>query len=204
VKSYRKFATLVVSAAVPLGMVASLTLGGSAFAAGRHRQVHGKAASGVVTCTPVSASINFKPPLLPTGTSKEKTTTTVSSLGTCTVKGGAGGTVTDTSVKIAISGGSGTNSCASFASNTGSDSIKETVKWAGGIAPTNVTFAPGSISVAAGDKGFNATGGNATGSFATSSASFDVTLASISALVACIGGSGSVSSLQVNGGSATA
>ena len=191
----RKMATAVLAVAVPLGIVIGVTaVGGTAWA-----KTSGHAAGkGTVTCTSTTATVNFKPPLLPGGTSKEKSTVTGIALTGCS----GGNTATKETIKI--SGGTTTNSCSAFASNTGLDTISLTVKWSG-VSPTKVKFPAGSVSVAPGDTGFNASGGKATGSFPTTSASFDVTIApaGITALTNCIGGSGSVSSLQITGGSSS-
>jgi len=163
-----------------------------------------KAATGSVSCTGVAATINFKPPLLPTGTKKEKVTLTGVAETGCTDSNGNAQTAT--SVKVTIKATSSTDSCAAFATGTGADTVTVATKWAGGIAPTTVTFAPGSVAINGSNTGFNATGGviKHGSSFDTGTGSFDVTIADTSQLVACIGGSGSVSSLQINGGTATA
>jgi len=158
-----------------------------------------KAAKGTATCSGLGATVTFKPPLTSTGTSKEKSTIKPITLSGCS---SSGSPVSPTKVTATIKV-TGTNSCASFAENVGSDSLILVVKWSG-ASPTKVTFVAGTISVNSTESGFLASGGKATGSYATTTgAGFSANLQSSAGLVACIGGSGSVSSLQISSGSAT-
>jgi len=194
-RATRKMAMVGLSVAVPLGLLVGATaLGGTAWAAASPH----KAGTGTVNCSGTSSTITFSPPLLPNGASKETAKATSTGLGSC-----VGATATGLKVTLKTSG-SATNSCKAFATAAHSDSLLLTVKWSG-LSPTKIKFGPGSIALNSTDSGFNATGGKATGSFPTSSATFDLTLSqtSINSLEGCINGSGSVSSLQITGGTST-
>jgi hypothetical protein len=161
-----------------------------------------KPAAGLVNCTGVAATVKFNPPLQPQGTKKETVKVTGVQETGCT---DSSGPVTATKVSVAIKAKGATNSCSSFAAGTANDTITVTTKWSGGISPTKVVFKPGSVTVNSTANGFNASGGKASGSFATKTgASFDVQIADTSALVACIANSGTVVSLQINEGTAVA
>lgn len=190
---YRKLASVLVAMAIPMGAVVSLT---SPAWAKTH---HSTKASGTVSCTGTTATLTFKPPLTPTGTSQEKAKLSNVAVTGCT---GSSGAVT-AKVKAIIKGTS-TNSCANFATGTASDSVQFNFKWSGGLAPTTVKFGPGTIGVNNSNNGFTGSGGVATGSFATTSATFTANIGSgLSQLTACIGGSGTVSSIQISSGSGT-
>jgi len=199
VHPYRKLASVLVAIAIPLGTVAGLASSSPAWA-----KSHNKAASGVLSCNGTGGSITFKTPLTPNGTATEKKTTVSASFGTCTANG-ASVTVSKLTVKLVAAPG-GLASCKAFASNTASDGLTITVKYAGGISPSTVKFAAGSITANIGVStvGFTASGGTVTGSYA-GSATFGAQLSSTSsmALISCIGGTGSVSSLQISGGSSS-
>jgi hypothetical protein len=200
VKFRRSFATAVLAAAVPLGLVAGLSFGGTAFAARTH-----KAATGTVNCTGTTSTLNFKPGLVPgSGTKPEKTSESSTSLTGCT---DSAGSVTATSVKVTMKGAKTDNGCSAFASNTASDTIIIKVKWSGGISPTTATFPSGSIALQTSPAGFKATGGTVKGSFAPGPATFTAQLdtASTTAITNCISGSSTapVNSLSIVKGSAS-
>ena len=187
----KKFAMGIAAAVMAVGFVALVGIGTASAA---------KPAKGTATCASLQATVNLKPALTPTGTSKETSTIKPITVGSCTASSSP---VTTTKVTATIKT-KGTNSCESFATNVTSDTITLTIKWSG-VSPTTVTFKPGSIQVNNTDSGFIASGGSAKGSYATTSASFAANLASASssALAKCIAGSGGVSSLQVTSGNAT-
>jgi hypothetical protein len=192
----RKLSKIALATVVPVGLVVSFaTMGGTAWA---------KPASGTVKCTDTTSLISFKPALTPNGTSKEKSSITGTTLTGCTV-GTTAVTVSSVTVKIKGSPG-GTNSCASFATSTGSDTLTLKVKWAA-ASPTTITFGPGTIALNSTDTGFNATGGTAKGSYAGGSASFDVVIATadINSLKSCIAGTAgsSVAALHIVSGTST-
>jgi hypothetical protein len=200
VKSYRKIATTVLAAAVPLGLVAGLSFGGTAFAARTH-----KSATGTATCTGTTATIKFSPGLVPgAGTKKEKTSVIGTALSGCSDSAGA---ITATKVTVKIKAAKTNNGCAAFASNTGSDTITISVKWSGGISPTTSTFSPGSVALQTSPPGFKASGGTVKGSFSPGPATFTVGLdsGSSSAIEACIAGSSTapVNSLNITTGSSS-
>ena len=189
---YRKLATVFAALTIPMGTVVGLSLASPAWAATK--------ASGTVSCTGTSATLTFKPPLTPTGTSNEKAKISSLALTGCT---GSSGAVTATKIKAIIKGTT-KNSCASFATGTASDTVQFNIKWSGGLAPTTVKFGPGTIGVNNTQSGFTASGGIATGSFATTNAGFTANIGQgLSQLTSCIGGSGTVSSVQISSGSGT-
>lgn len=181
----------IVAASLFLGLLGSVWTTSTAWAA---------VGKGTVTCTSVAAQVTFKPPLLPQGTAAEKATIKPITIGGCTSNGNPV-VVSKASATIKVVG---TNSCAAFAANVSSDSLNLVIKWSK-LSATTVKFKPGSVSVNGTDSGFAATGGKATGSFKTTSASFtaDMSTSSQAQLVSCIGGSGTVSSAQIVSGSAT-
>lgn len=193
----RKLAKVLVACAIPLGTVVGLALSSTAGAAvSPHKTV-----AGTVSCSPVTGSISFSPALTPSGTAKEKSVKVSTSFGTCTDQNNNPVAVNKAVVKVKLGAGS-TASCANFATGTSSDSISIKVSYGGGVGSSNITFGPGSVSaVTSGNVGFNATGGTVKGSYA-GAASFSVQLASSSAtqIENCVTGSGSVSSLQISGG----
>ncbi len=186
----RKLAAFVVAAGLPLGLLVSLSTTGTASAT---------TAKGTVSCSSLAATITFKPPLLPQGTSPEKSTIKPITLGGC-VSNGTSVTIAKATATLTVVG---TNSCATFASNVGSDSLSLVVKWSG-VSATKVSFMAGTLGVNSDDSGFVASGGKATGSYKTAAASFsaDMSTANQSQLVPCIAGSGSLASIQIVSGSA--
>jgi hypothetical protein len=198
---HRKLLSVLVACAIPLGTVVGLALSSPAGAAVAHA-----AAKGTVSCSGTTGNITFNPPLIGQGTPKpEKKVAVTASFGSCT-SGGNPVSIKKSVIKIKLAHGS-TNACTSFATGTSGDTIKLTVSYATkGVSSSNISFPAGSVSASTGggNVGFTASGGTAKGSYA-GTASFSVQLASSSAnnIEACIGGSGSVSSLQIGGGSAS-
>jgi len=194
---YRKLASVLVACAIPIGTVVGLSLTSPAWAKTHNKTVTG---TGTVVCTPPTAKLTFDPPLTPTGTSAETAKLSKVKLGTCTANTG---TVKE-KVTATITGTT-TNSCTAFATGTGKDSVTFTIKWTmPKETTTSVNFAAGTIGVNSTDSGFVASGGVATGSFATSSASFTADIGTgLSTLQNCIGGKGTVASVEISGGTGT-
>lgn len=185
---------------VSLGLVAVFSTG-TAVALRAHKTVTG---TGTVTCGPTAATISFKPPLTPSGTSKETTKLSNVSLGTCT--GGTPSGPTPTSVKATIKSSGGKSSCSSFATGTASDTVSFSIKWSGGLKPTTETFKPGTISVESGDTGFTGSGGTSKGSYAgTASFTATIPMNDIDEIAACVEGTAgsTVSGISISGGSST-
>lgn len=198
----RKWTAVIVACAIATGTACSLTIGSPAWAkVTRHAVV-----KGTVTCSGTQGTITFKPPLTPLGTAKEKKVTVkVASFGSCQDQNANPVLVKKALVKVKLGHGA-TSSCANFATGTSSDSITLKVAYrTKGVGATNIKFGAGSITaITSGNVGFEASGGTAKGSYA-GAANFTVTLASISGseIASCVGGSGTVASLQIDGGSAS-
>lgn len=190
--THRKLAASIVAASLPIGLLVSWSTTGTAWA---------KAATGTVSCSSLGATVTFKPPLLPGGTAVEKATIKPITMGDCTPTAGGSASVAKVTATLKVKG---TNSCAAFAQNVGSDSLTLVIKWVG-ASTSKVVFKAGSLSVNNTQSGFVATGGKASGSYKLTGASFtaNMSTASQSQLVSCMSGSATVSSLQIVSGSAT-
>lgn len=124
------------------------------------------AATGSITCTSISGTLKFSPPLSTSGgTTGSETTTFKGKVGGCS--GGSptasGGTV---SLKNVSNNG---NSCSGFATSTGNSAQTFTIKWKSSpkISPTTTTFPAGDITVSPNGQGFtlqSGPGGPVTGS----------------------------------------
>jgi hypothetical protein len=188
----RKMAKVVLAVAMPLGILASISLTAA--------PAWAKTGTGTVTCSGTTAKVTFKPPLVPgTKTSNtDKSTIKPLNLTGCTAGGKAVPNPKVTATPIVTSSG---NSCSTFASSLGSNTISFLIKWKGGIAPTHVSFGPGTVAL--NSSGFAASGGTATGSYAgTASFSVHVSAPDLAKLTTCVGGGGTgVSSILIDSGS---
>lgn len=202
---YRKLASILVGCALPMATVVNLSVTPSAGAVSLSNHKSGTV-SGTVNCSGSQGSITFKPPLLGSGTAKPEKSVEVkiSSLGTCT-SGGSAVSIKKATAKVIVGSGS-TDLCSNFANGASSDGLSMAISYkTKGVKATSIRFSPGSISeIVSPSLGFQATDGTATGSY-SGTATFTVPLTTSSAteITNCIGGTGSVTSLQFSAGSAT-
>jgi hypothetical protein len=157
VKLNRKFVLSVTGAALMLGSVALVGSVASAKAAP-------VAAAGSITCTNVTGTLKFNPPLETNGTSTgSETTTFAGKLASCT--GGDGATIVASSAKVAESTTTNDgNSCSGFSAATLKNSTTFTITWKAkpAIDPSVITFPAGDIAVASNGEGFTLGGGAGT------------------------------------------
>lgn len=161
----------------------------------------GSPPTGTVTCTGVTGTTTFNPPLTNSGTSaengKQKITFTscTSSSGVTVTKGAATGTISQA-----------TNSCGGLAGGSGTGFTFE-IKWAPGkVGKSVVSFSsetPSSDS--SGDEGFSLSGGSVTGSFAGSETASGTAYTNQTAtqLASECGSSGGLKTLTITSGSIT-
>jgi hypothetical protein len=168
---------VVVLATVAASLVWLPTLAGTAGAKA------GGGAPGTVSCSTVTGTVSFKPPLITPGTTKSENASIKVTLSQCTASDGSSPT------KGVLSGHftDSTDDCPSFFSSTSAETINAKIKWKGATA-SEVAFPSGTISATSesGNLGVSASGGNTTGSFAGEANATFVT--SITEGEACISG----------------
>ena len=195
----RKVTVMLAALVVPISLVSVLGAG-AASAKGSPIAQPGK-----VTCTKITGSITFNPPLTLNGTSAENTTVKITVKG-CSVSGG-GVKPKKGTVNKDISTPSSTNACTSLG-NSQPESL--TVNWAPGskILPTTASFSGYAVATnGAGDEGFTLPDSGGTGSTAGSYAQASgVTAAAYSnetsnQLAAACAAPGGLASLKIVSGS---
>ena len=163
--------------------------------------------SGVVTCH-VQGTLSFNPPLTPNGTPASKETITVStSAVNCsggTPAASPGSTVTKP-VKIKGTGKPKiSGSCKASASSTTGATVKGKQNWNGGVKPSKFVLSNVKFGLD-GNGEVDETGtATTTGSYAgTGTVHIDFNSSSSNAFLACVGGSGSVSSATIDEANST-
>jgi hypothetical protein len=196
----RGFAKIALAAAVSIGVIAPVALiGGTAVAK--------KAPAASITCTGITATVTFTPPLVPTtssaGYSKtDQTTITNDNLSGCTT--------TNSTAKVTGGSGSATvapskagNTCSGFGAAAAKTKLSFSYTWNNGGGTSTASFKGSTQNTS--PPGFVLSKGKVTGAFASKAGSVqaNLTSASTATFAACEGGSGDVSSLTISGGSAT-
>jgi hypothetical protein len=159
------------SAAMAVGLVA-VAGGGSAFAAGRHaqRQPHATVTgTGKETCTGVSGSISFSPPLTSAGGSSTETVKVSAKLSGC-----SGGTPAATSGTVKSTILTNTNSCTGLANPPATQTETLIVKWSPKTIATSTTVFGPDTAVSSPHIGFTLSNGTTKGSYAGSGANSQV------------------------------
>jgi hypothetical protein len=196
----RKLILILTALALPISVL-------SVFAVGAASAKGGGAIDqpGTVSCTKITGTITFSPPLTLTGTSPENTTIDMK-VGGCTDTGGGVAPKKGT-VSKDISTASSTNGCTSL-SNSQPETLTVTWAPASKISPTTAAFSGYAVSTnAKGDEGFslpNSGGtGAATGSYAEASGVTATAYSSesSSALATACESSGGLKSLKIASGS---
>ena len=200
----RKSAMVVGAVLIPL---ATITLvAGPAFAA----KVTG---TGSVTCN-VGGTASFNPPLSQNGAAASKEVVTLSGVTISNCSGGTpsasgGGTITIKPLKIKGTGKPKmAGSCSNLAGSVSTILAKTKTSWANGAKPTKTVESNFKIAVgsgaSAGEEGFASQDGTASGSYAGSgSVTAYFTQSSSSAFIAACGGSGSLSTAQIDSSTST-
>lgn len=167
-------------AAIGLPLTAAAMVAGTTVASASGTPI---TANGTITCTKLSGTIKFKPPLVNGGSASETTTATITESGcTDTATNLPAGTVVTGSVKSTLSSAGSTNSCASLAT---SEPESLAVKWSGKSGKSTVSIAGSTVSFSGynvvanskHDEGFqlpgNGSGGGGTSSVSGSFAGSD-------------------------------
>jgi len=197
VYSNRRIVKAVLAVVVPLGMIGSLALfSGTASA---------KAATGTISCTGLTSTLNFSPALVPgTATSKtEQVTITGGTLTSCTTTPSSAVTAA-TSVAAKATKSKNGNSCASLAGGGKPTKYTFTVNWNNGGGKSVIKFTGSTTNSA--PPGFTLGPGKQSGSYKSSNAMVTANLSptSAAAIEACIGGTGpNISSLTISSGNSS-
>jgi hypothetical protein len=185
--------------AVPMGMIGAFAVTGGVASAK-------KAPAQTISCTGITSTVTFTPPLVPgASTSKtEQTTISNSTLTGCTESPTAGTVTAATSVSATASAGKSGNSCATGLSSTKTKFVF-TINWNNGGGTSTVQFKGSTLNSS--PPGFTLSKGKVKGAFASKTASITANLDSASSTAAamCVGGTGPpLASVQVSTGKASA
>jgi hypothetical protein len=200
----RKFVKLGLAAAAPLMLVSAVALTGGAASA------KGKPVSETISCNTLSATITFSPPLVPTKTSpgySKTDTTTISNekVSGCSESPTAGTVTAATSATATVPPGKTGNTCSGFAASAAKSKFSFVTNWNSGGGTSTAAFKGSKVTTS--PPGFALTKGTVTGAYAlkkkaTVQANLDGP--STAAFAACEGGSGNITTLNINAGSITA
>jgi hypothetical protein len=199
----RKFVKLSLVAVAPLLLVSTVVLTGGAASA--------KAPAGpTISCTGVTATITFSPPLVPTkkspGYSKDDTTTISNETVTgCTTSSGPAVTAA-LSATASVPPGTKGNTCSGFAAAAKKSKFTFVTNWNDNGGTSTANF-KGSTVITSPQPGFQLSKGTVTGAFAekkkaTVQAFLDGP--STATFAACEGGTGNVTTLTIGSGNLSA
>jgi hypothetical protein len=183
-------------------LVGAVALPGSAASA------KAKPPAETITCSALTATINFNPPLVPTPSSpgyskKETTTITGETLSSCKESPTAGTVTAAASATATIPPGKTGNTCSGFAASAAKSKFTFVTTW-NGTGGTSTAKFKGSTQTTS-PPGFALSKGKVTGTYPTKTASVQANLnsAGTAAFAACDGGTGDISSLTISTGTAT-
>lgn len=198
----RKFVKLGLAAVAPLLLVGAVALPGGV-------AVAKKAPAETLTCSGVTATITFTPPLVPTtsstGYSKTDSTSITGEQETKCVGSPASTPVTaSTSASATVPPGKSGNTCAGFGAAAAKSKFTFTTTWNNSGGMSTAKF-KGATVITSPQPGFMLSKGKVSGAFADKAATVTAYLSSAStaAFAACEGGSGDISTLTISSGSAS-
>lgn len=164
--------------------------------------------TGVVTCH-VMGTLSFNPPLTPNGTQAGKEVITVSSSATACTGGSPAASPTGTVTKPVKVKGTGkpkiSGSCMAAANpSTAGATVKGKQSWAVGVKPSKFVLSNVKFGLDTNGEVDETGTATTTGSYAgTGAVHIDFNSSSSAALLACVGGSGSVSSATIDEANST-
>jgi len=193
----RKFIKVGMAAVAPLLLVSTVVLTGGVASAK-------KAPAATISCTGLTATITFTPPLVPTTSSagySKKDTTTISgeTISGCTTSP-ASSVTGSTSATATIPPGKSGNTCAGFGAAAAKSKFTFVTNWNNSGGTSTAKFKGSTVTTS--PPGFALTKGKVSGAYASKAATVQANLnsASTANFAACEGGSGTVSTLTISGG----
>ncbi|MGH9018166.1 MAG: hypothetical protein ACRDY1_10510 [Acidimicrobiales bacterium] len=200
-----KFVKLGMAAAAPILLISTVTLGsGAASAKGK------KPPSDTISCSNLTATITFSPPLVPTTSSpgySKTDTTTISNevVNGCTESPTAGNVTAATSASATVPKGKKGNTCSGFAAAAAKSKFSFVTEWNNNGGTSTAKF-KGATVVTSPSPGFSLSKGKVKGAYPTKDATVNAYMSSgsVAAFAACEGGSGDITTLTISSGNLTA